>query len=142
MKFMLISLMIISNAFAYPIRPDNRLTPGDLCLESDPDFKELRYADRIPYCKRSVSSSRKRTIYSDYTIPKSERTNYTIDHLIPLSLGGSNSIYNLWPQNKKIHTGKIEQELFWKVKKGELTVNEAIRHLLKIKLVKSSNIPF
>jgi hypothetical protein len=45
---------------------------------------------------RDVSSSVKDQVYAEYGI--TDHTNYVIDHLVSLELGGSNDISNLWPE--------------------------------------------
>ncbi len=39
-------------------------------------------------------------MFAEYGIPYSQHDSYEVDHLIPLALGGNNSIRNLWPQPK------------------------------------------
>lgn len=47
---------------------------------------------------RHVSGRTKAAVFKEYRIPKSQHYAYEVDHLIPLELGGSNDIKNLWPQ--------------------------------------------
>lgn len=127
---MIITPLVIN---AYPQRPYSLFSNPVFCTILDRDFDGTRYKENIPHCRRNVSYSTKAKIYSNYGIPKSERGKYTIDHLVPLSLGGSNDIRNLWPQSKKIYTGNIEGKLYYKVKDGKLSVYEALNIILKIK---------
>jgi hypothetical protein len=46
---------------------------------------------------RDVPVSVKRQVYAEYNTAY-VRGMYEVDHLIPLELGGSNSIRNLWPE--------------------------------------------
>ena len=73
-----------------PILPDPKLTPGNTFDLTAQDVCAPGYAKKV----RAVPAWLKRQAYAEYGI-----TQY--DHLIPLSLGGSNSIRNLWPQATK-----------------------------------------
>ncbi len=55
------------------------------------------YAKKV----RAVPARLKRQAYAEYGITQYKTGDYEVDHLIPLSLGGSNSIRNLWPQSTK-----------------------------------------
>jgi hypothetical protein len=75
--------------------PDRRCAPGAY-------FKN---ADRAHICKpgytktvRDVSAALKRRVYAEYGITQHSRSSYEVDHLVPLELGGSNSIANLFPE--------------------------------------------
>lgn len=94
--------LIFALLVSYPAIPNANTTPGNLCTKSDADFAEYRYAEHIPYCDRHVTTGTKRAIYEAYGIPKEDQANYTIDHLIPLSIGGSNDRKNLWTEHKAV----------------------------------------
>jgi hypothetical protein len=47
---------------------------------------------------RNVSSATKARVYAEYGITSHAPGSYEVDHLIPLELGGSNDIENLWPE--------------------------------------------
>ena len=50
---------------------------------------------------RNVPAEMKRQVYREYGITSHGPGDYEIDHLIPLELGGSNSIKNLWPESHR-----------------------------------------
>ena len=107
------------------VMPNPRFTSPHYCTTLDKDFKEFRYKDNVPVCRRNVSSGLRQRIYEAYEVPREERKGYTIDHLIPLSLGGSNHAKNLWPQPKDQSTAPIEYQIYLKVSKGEISIFEA-----------------
>jgi hypothetical protein len=80
-----------------PILPDLKLTPGDTFDVTAQDVCVSGYAKKV----RSVPAWLKRQAYAEYGITEYKTGDYEVDHLIPLSLGGSNSIRNLWPQSTK-----------------------------------------
>jgi hypothetical protein len=124
-------------AFGYPLVPDKKVTPGSVCSESNPDFDEHRYSERIAHCDRNVEHETKAKIYDWYRIPEKERTNYTIDHLIPLSIGGDNSEKNLWPEHRQLKAKRphLEEEIHRQLRDGELSQRAAIDRILKAKFV-------
>ena len=78
-----------------PIRPEPKLTPGatfDVTLQ---DISTPGYSKTV----RAVTSATRRAVFREYGISNPGPGDYEIDHLIPLSLGGSNSIKNLWPES-------------------------------------------
>ena len=80
-----------------PILPDPKLTPGDTFDVTAQDVCVPGYAKKV----RAVPAWLKRQAYAEYGITRYKTGDYEVDHLIPLSLGGSNSIRNLWPQSTK-----------------------------------------
>lgn len=132
MKYLL--LFIISfNSYALVFKPDINLTPGEYCTPQDPNFSEYRYREQIPVCKRNVLTSLKNKIYLAYNVPQVERDQYTIDHKIPLSLGGSNTQDNLWPQPKLIYTGVLELLVFNLINDQRISHKEALDLVLSVK---------
>ena len=136
--FFLATLFVQSLAFAsgsYPDGPDLTQTPGKLC-ETD---AVKRYPEGISYCGRNVSSDTKNAIIQIYDqkfgfqISKMNRGDFKIDHFIPLSIGGSNSIENLWPQYRQVYeiTDPIEQLLSNKIAAGRIKQVDAVR-LIKV----------
>lgn len=132
-----IYLAAASIAFAndqeYPKAPDTQLTPGVLCTTPD----ELRYPEQIPYCDRNVSTGLKWAVINRYskklkfTINDANRTEFKIDHYIPLCMGGANSIDNLWPQHSSVYkvTDALEETLCEAMANGKIKQVEAIEKL-------------
>lgn len=133
---LLFVLLVTINVWAdVPMHPDPNQTPGSFCTENDPTFHGYRYAERIPYCDRSVSSRRKALIYEAYGIPERCRYLYTIDHMIPLALGGSNKNENLWPEHRDIKATRqnLELELYEALRDGRITWRVAIEEIEQAK---------
>ena len=80
-----------------PILPDANMTPGDTFDVTAPDICTHGYARKV----RDVPAEMKREVYREYGIISHGPGDYEIDHLIPLELGGSNSIKNLWPESHR-----------------------------------------
>jgi hypothetical protein len=83
-----------------PILPDPKLTPGNTFDVNAQDVCVPGYAKKV----RAVPAWLKRKAYAEYGITEYKTGDYEVDHLIPLSLGGSNYIRNLWPQSTKTST--------------------------------------
>ena len=108
---------------ALATQPLKQFTPGQLCSEQDPNFKEYRYAAHVAICARNVSYDEKLQIAKNYRIPETEWINYEFDHLIPLNAGGSDDIQNLWPQPivEAHEKDVVEQATFNGLNNGTLT---------------------
>ena len=119
----------------FPVTPGPG-TVGSLCTTNDSDFVEYRYSGKIPYCQRNVSTYDKKKIYDYYGVPEHCRKEYTIDHFIPLSLGGTNRADNLWPEAKVVkHTRQnLELQLFDELRKGTISQADALAEIREAKL--------
>ncbi len=119
-----------------PVTPDVDKTPGELCSEDDKDFLEHRYSEKMPYCVRRVAQWQKNRIYQQYSIPEKCRHRYTVDHLVPLAVGGNNAFENLWPEHVLVKKTRqeLEQKLYEEVRKGMMHSQDARDIILKEKL--------
>jgi hypothetical protein len=76
----------------------------------------------------------KKKVFEEYGISWSLRSQYEIDHLISLELGGSNELKNLWPESSTLSNGsrakdKFEGYLHAQVCSGKLPIQEAQREI-------------
>lgn len=114
-----------------PILPDPKLTPGDVFDVTAKDICVPGYAKKV----RAVPSWLKRKVYALYGITEYKTGDYEVDHLIPLSLGGSNSIRNLWPQSTRTSPWNsyakdaLERKLHRLACAGELDLKTAQREI-------------
>ena len=110
-----------------PILPDRQLTPGDTLDVTLADIQERGYSARV----RNVPIAVKRQVYASYGIAHWVTGEYEVDHLIPLSLGGSNSTKNLWPESYltepwNAHTkDQLEYKLLQLVRSGQVDLHTA-----------------
>lgn len=78
----------------YSYLPNSALTPGVVATVDTALVCEKSYPSRSRYVTRST----KNKVYMNYGVNKELCVKgCKIDHLIPLSIGGSNDIENLWP---------------------------------------------
>lgn len=130
-----------STGFSYgspfPTNPNPELTPGKLCDQP----VAYRYPEQIAYCERDVSSDTKYSVIQKYDeelgykIELMNRSEFKIDHFIPLCAGGSNNVDNLWPQHRSVYrvTDPIEPILCEKMAQGKLRQADAINLIVKVK---------
>ena len=133
--FLFIFLSQQGLAADFPFVPRGIWTSGSLCTAKNPDFKKYAYKERIAKCHRSVSSAQKRRIYEKYKVPSKCRRHYTIDHFIPLSMGGTNEPDNLWPEHKNIKATRqdLEFDVFLELRDGRITQETAIDIIIQEK---------
>ncbi len=115
------------------VQADFAFTPGHLCSPTDPNFKEYRYAEHIPYCQRHVTLQMKTEIAAHYGVPRDTWSNYEFDHLIPLAIGGDSSDDNLWPQPRdpqnSMDKDKLEFLLYREMAAGTVTQADAVHQI-------------
>jgi hypothetical protein len=111
--------------------PDSSCTPGTV----------FRTAMKTQICRsgysrgvRNVSSTTKGRVYASYGVRSHQPGEYEVDHLIPLELGGSNSVKNLWPEpsaqteSRGFHQkDALENVLHARVCDGRTTLKKARR---------------
>jgi hypothetical protein len=73
--------------------PDPLCTPGAVDTRSIGVVCGTRTRDR-----RFVDRSTRRRVLETYGVPFTGSSQYEVDHLIPLELGGSNAVTNLWAE--------------------------------------------
>ena len=89
--------------------PDHDCTPGAIFEDAT---KEEICVSGYSATVRSVSVSLKKRVFSQYGINYPVPFgSYEIDHLIPLSLGGNNTIANLWPKSAEPFPGFYEKNI-------------------------------
>ncbi len=108
--------------------PNPTLTTGDVF--SDATVNEVctpGYTKTV----RNVSSQTKRLVFEEYGISYPPgKGEYEVDHFIPLELGGSNDISNLWPEPADPKPGfhqkdEVENYLHDQVCKGTISLEQA-----------------
>jgi len=113
------------------IYPNPTMTPGDILTTDANIVCVVGYTKTV----RSVSEKLKNQIYAAYGVIDHNRDTYEMDHFIPLELGGSNSIKNLWPEPADPRPGFHEKDLVENylhrlVCKGQMDLNEAQRQIV------------
>jgi hypothetical protein len=97
--------------------PKPKLTPGRVA-KSDKE-------------RAGVSLAMEQKVFARYRLPWASRAAFRIDHLIPVELGGADTIDNLWPQSLRARPyGADRKELLaevlrLKVARGQMSLEEA-----------------
>ena len=105
--------------------PNPKLTPGATLKVNKDDL-----CSRTKTLPDSIPISLKGKVFDLYGIRTDKSAPHNIDHLIPVSLGGSNLIANLWPQPLSgewsyYHKNILEHRLRKLVCRGELDLEKA-----------------
>jgi hypothetical protein len=111
-------LTIVSTVCAQDaLLPNPKLTPGRIA-KRDKD-------------RGGVTLQMEEKIFARYRLPWSRRAEFKIDHLIPLELGGADTIDNLWPQSLRIKPYDADRKellaevLLERVRTGRMTISQA-----------------
>ncbi len=97
--------------------PNAKLTPGKVAA-SEKD-------------RQGVTIAMEQKVFRRYHLPWERRAEFKIDHLIPLELGGADTIDNLWPQKIRAKPYGADRKelltevLLQKVRAGKMTVAQA-----------------
>jgi hypothetical protein len=113
--------------------PDPTLTPGamrtdklgEICFEKTSQF-------------RHWDPARSALIFESYHIAPADRMAYNLDHLLPLELGGADTVANIWPQPRRSLAGEwddtrkdeLEHRLHALVYSGQVDVDEAQKAIM------------
>ena len=114
-----------------PYLPNRKRTPGAIFTGATREIVCVPgYTKRV----RHVPVDMKKAVYNGYGIKHHIKGEYEVDHLIPLELGGSNDVSNLWPQpyqgqwNAHIKD-KEENELHHRVCAGTIPLAQAQKEI-------------
>ncbi len=89
------------------VLPDPTLTPGGTFNATVSQICTPGYSKSV----RDVSTATKNRVYAEYHITHHAPGEYEVDHLIPLEIGGSNDIKNLFPQPAEPRPGFHEKDV-------------------------------
>lgn len=106
--------------------PDRRLTPGATITSDVATVCRSGYTRTV----RNVSRSTRMFVFQRHHVAYVAGA-YEIDHLIPLELGGSNAVDNLWPEPLAAakHKDRVEDYLHREVCAGRMSLVRA-QHLI------------
>lgn len=113
------------------IYPNPKLTPGATLTVDKDKVCTPGYAQSV----RDVPIELKKMVYQEYKLDYPQKPGvYEVDHFIPLELGGSNDIKNLWPEPAEPRPGYHEKDRYENfahqgVCGGEISLQEAQRRV-------------
>lgn len=119
-----------SNCTNNQILPDFACSPGAVLTTDSKIICVSGYTKTV----RNVTEATKKKVFAEYGIPYSQRSNYEVDHIISLELGGSNDISNLYPESYLIKNGAKTKDIFEnylhkQICNGKMEVAEAQRQI-------------
>jgi len=118
------SIIIAVNARAEDaLVPNPKLTPGRIARRAKD--------------QREVTVAIEQKVFARYRLPWSRRTEFKIDHLIPVELGGANTIDNLWPQSLRAKPYGADRKelltevLLQRIARKQITLEQAQEQISK-----------
>ncbi len=120
-----------SGCVAHGGLPDSACTPGGIFANATAqEICTPGHASSV----RNVPSSEKDQVYAEYGIYSHSSGQYEVDHLVPLELGGSNDIANLWPESASPTPGfhqkdEVENYLHDQVCSGGMSLKDAQKQI-------------
>ncbi len=113
------------NPIHTPGKTHPKLDKKTIC---DPSFRTGIY--------RHVTDKNRKKAFELYGIDYKRHADYELDHLIPLTVGGSNDLANLWPEPYLPRPGahekdKVEVWLHKKVCQEEISLEEAQKEIVE-----------
>lgn len=87
-----------ADGIQWPLRPDDKLTPGAVATTDKAVFCKVGYSKRVRKTSDSLKAERCKT----YNLPCATGSHEVeIDHRVSLCLGGADVKENLWPESYK-----------------------------------------
>jgi hypothetical protein len=111
------------------LHPTANLTPGATFADvTTGQVCVVGYSESV----RAVSDDLRNQVFAEYGMSDVNHEDFEVDHLIPLELGGSNDLTNLWPEplhdtggNGAVDKDSIENQLHRLVCSGEVSLPDA-----------------
>lgn len=94
------AILCLSSVFAVAkilVLPDSKLTPGAVLTTDSKLICEAGYVQAIMAVAPEITAA----VYKSYGITAQNTSDYKLDFLVPLELGGASVARNLWPQSTK-----------------------------------------
>src|SRR5208337_2924967 len=97
--------------------PNPSLTPGAVLTTDASTICAPGYASGV----RDVSTATKEQVYAEYGVSYPQPLGaYEVDHFIPLEIGGSNTLTNLWPEPATPTPGFHQKDQFENFEHGQV----------------------